>query len=425
MARPINRLSARTVQAIREPGRHADGAGLYLHVESPELKRWVFVYQWQGRRRELGLGKISLVTLAEARATANEASRMVYAGKDPMLERRTRKQAAAPKTFATVASSVLATLEIDLGNAKHLAQWRRSLEVHAAPLSALPINAITTEDVLAVLTPLWSATPETASRTRGRIERVLDAAKAKGLRAGENPARWRGHLSLLLAKRPRLAQAHHAAMPFDEVADFMEKLRSRPAVAARSLEFLILTAARTGEVVGATWDEFDLAAAVWTIPAARMKARAEHRVPLSKAALSVLTNLRGESAETPGANDYDGQNSSITGKLIVFPGSDLRRSLSNMAMEMLLRRMGYAKWTVHGFRSTFRDWAGEISDYPREIIEAALAHTIGNAVERAYRRGDALEKRRKLMIDWAKHCGYPESDSASLEATAYSAQLRG
>ena len=180
MARPINRLSARTVQSIKEPGRHADGAGLYLHVESPELKRWVFVYQWQGRRRELGLGKISLVTLAEARVAANEASRMVYAGKDPMLERRSRKQTAAPATFAAAASGVLATLESELGNAKHLAQWRRSLEVHAAPLSALPVNAITTEDVLAVLTPLWSATPETASRTRGRIERVLDAAKAKG-----------------------------------------------------------------------------------------------------------------------------------------------------------------------------------------------------------------------------------------------------
>ena len=202
-------------------------------------------------------------------------------------------------------------------------------------------------------------------------------------------------------------------MPFNDVAGFMAKLRSRPAVAARSLELLILTAARTGEIVGATWDEFDLAGAVWTIPAARMKARAEHRVPLSGAALAVLKDLRGESPETSGADDCDSRASPITRRLIVFPGSDLRRPLSNMAMEMLLRRMGYAKWTVHGFRSTFRDWAGEMTDYPREVIEAALAHTVGNAVERAYRRGDALEKRRKLMIDWARHCGYPEQESAT------------
>ncbi len=354
----------------------------------------------------MGLGKVSIVSLAEARDAALSARKLVYSGVNPMESRRATRMAPAPVTFGQVAKRVLRTLEGELTNDKHHGQWTRSLTVHAADLTNKPVDQITTADVLEVLQPLWTKTPESASRTRGRIERVLDAAKAEGSRTGENPARWRGHLSVLLPKRNKLARGHHPAMPFADITAFMAKLRARSAIAARALEFTILTAGRTGEIIGATWQEIDLNQRTWTIPGARMKARKEHRVPLSPAAMEVLRKVRPDASKS--ASDGSVEQNAVffkdAAQSFIFPGNDFSGPLSNMAMDMLLRRMGSGEWTVHGFRSTFRDWAGETTDHPREVIEAALAHTVGNAAEQAYRRGDALEKRRKLMSDWATYC---------------------
>ena len=394
MARAVNRLGARSVATLKAPGRHADGGGLYLQVDHSGAKRWVFVFQWQKKRKEMGLGGIRLVTLAEAREMAFAARKLVSRGINPIVERRTSGEEAT--TFGDVADSVMASLASGWRNEKHKDQWTTSLTTYAAPLRAKAVNSITTEDVLDVLKPLWTRIPETASRTRGRIERVLDAARAKGLRVGDNPARWKGHLSLLLPKRQKLTRGHHPAMPFNNLAAFMLDLRGRPATSARALEFAILTAARTGEVLGATWSEIDLNQKVWTIPAGRMKAGVEHRVVLSEPAASILADLKAQ-AVVLGLGSAD----------LVFLGGKEGKPLSNMAMDMLLRRMGSTDATVHGFRSSFRDWAGETTEFPREVVEAALAHTIGNEVERAYRRGDALERRRPLMEDWAKHCARP------------------
>jgi integrase len=273
-------------------------------------------------------------------------------------------------------------------NAKHAAQWEMTLRDYAAPLRRLPVDKITTDDVIAVLKPLWNEKPETASRLRGRIERVLDAAKAQGLRNGENPARWRGHLDQLLPKRQQLKRGHHAAMPYGALPAFLADLRERESVAARALEFAILTAARSGEVLGARWEEFgDLDRAVWTVPAARMKAGREHRVPLSKRAAKIVKGF------------YEVREGDF-----VFPGQKAGQPLSTMALEMVLRRMKVDGVTVHGFRSTFRDWAAECTNFPNEVCEAALAHVIENKAEAAYRRGDLFDKRRKLMEAWSIYC---------------------
>lgn len=388
MARSTNRLTARTVATLKVPGRHADGGGLYLHIDASLAKRWVFVFQWHGKRKEMGLGSVATVPLVEARDAALDARRAVAAGTNPIEARKIER---GGTTFGDIADGVLASLDPSFSNAKHRAQWATALKKAALPLRAKRVDEVTTDDVLKVLRPLWSRTPETASRLRGRIERVLDAAKAKGLRTGENPARWRGHLDVLLPKRRRLTRGHHAALPFEQLPDFIERLRARPAVAARALEFTILTAARTGETLGARWSEIDIAGAVWTVPAARMKARTEHRVPLTSAALAVLETVRPLLGK---ANDG-----------FVFPGQKKDRPLSQMSMTMLLRRMEVTDYTVHGFRSTFRDWAGDCTNFAREIIEAALAHAVGNAVERAYRRSDAFAKRQRLMEAWAGYCG--------------------
>jgi integrase len=300
------------------------------------------------------------------------------------------KTAACPvPTFGECADEFLAAKQSEWRNDKHRAQWTMTLSAYAAPLRNLPVDAIDTAAVLSVLKPIWQAKPETASRFRCRIEQVLDAAKAKGHRTGENPARWRGHLDKLLAKRQTLTRGHHAAMAYADVPAFLARLRERQAgsVSALALEFTILTAARSGEALGMRWDEVDETAKVWTVPPARMKAAREHRVPLSARALDLL----GE-AKRARTGDF------------VFPGSRAGRPLSVMAMEMVLRRMGLDNVTVHGFRSAFRDWAGNETHFPREVAEAALAHVIGDAAERAYRRGDALEKRRALMEAWTNYC---------------------
>ncbi len=387
MARSINRLTARTVTSLKAPGRHADGGGLYLQVDATLAKRWVFVFQWHGQRKEMGLGSAGTVSLADARDEALAARKLVQADTNPIEARKAERSG---KTFGDVADDVLAGLLPSMSNEKHRAQWTTALKTTAKPLRAKRVDEITTDDVLAVLRPIWTRIPETASRLRGRIERVLDTAKATGLRSGENPARWRGHLDVLLPKRSKLTRGHHAAVPYDALPPFMAALRAREAVAARMLEFAILTAARTGEVLGMQWSELDEKEGVWTVPASRMKARVEHRVPLTPAALSVLATVRPLRGKDENA--------------LVFPGPR-GGQFSQMAMMMVMRRMEQDDFTVHGFRSTFRDWAGDCTNFPRDLIEAALAHTIGNAVERAYRRSDAFAKRRRLMEAWAGYCG--------------------
>ncbi|ACA18348.1 integrase family protein [Methylobacterium sp. 4-46] len=391
MARPVKRLSARSVATITKPGRHADGDGLYLVVDPSGAKRWLFLFRWHGKLKEMGLGGLSTVSLAEAREAASEARRLVKSGRNPIEQRRAAKSdEAALVTFGAFADKVVTDLAPGFRNDKHKAQWAMTLTTYAAPLRPMPVEAIGTEDVLRVLEPIWQTKSETASRLRGRIERVLDAAKAKGLRTGENPARWRGHLDKLLPARRKLTRGHHAAMPFEDVPAFLAALREREAAAALALEFCILNASRSGEVLGSCWGEIDRKAKVWIVPAERMKAGREHRVPLTSRALEILDHV-----EAVRAGD------------LVFPGQKRNRPLSVMAMEMLLRRM-QVPYTVHGFRSSFRDWAGERTSYPREIAETALAHVVGDATERAYRRGDALEKRRKLMEEWAAYCAKGE-----------------
>jgi integrase len=372
-------LNSRKVETAK-PGKYADGKGLTLIVSPTGSRKWVLRFQWQGRAREMGLGAAEGNNLSLAREKAAAARLLIAKGIDPIAERKT----ATVPTFGTCADAFIAAKQSEWRNDKHKAQWAMTLAEYAGPLRSKPVDTIDTAAVLAVLNPIWQDKPETASRLRGRIEHVLDAARAAGHRTGENPARWRGHLDKLLPKRAKLTRGHHAAMPYQDVPAFMASLRGREAMAAKALEFAILTAARTGEVIGAKWSEIDLQAKVWTIPAERMKAGREHRVPLSGAAFDLLIGLA--AAKT---GDF------------VFPGTK-GKPLSNMAMDMVLRRMKLDV-TVHGFRSSFRDWAGNETSFPREIAEAALAHVVGDATERAYRRGDALEKRRALMEAWASY----------------------
>ena len=385
------RLTARTVETLTITGRHADGDGLYLTVRPGGSKQWIFLYRSGGRLREMGLGSpASGVTLAKARQLAADARGQMTNGRDPLAARQQAEQQAAQiPTFGDYALALVDRIEVGFSNAKHRQQWRNTLTTYCQPIWTLAIDQVDAKGVLDCLTPIWTSKPETASRLRGRIERVLNGAKAERLRAGENPAAWRGHLDATLPRRNNLSRGHHAALPCLELPAFMDELRKRDAVAARALEFVILTATRTSEALLATWDEFDLEAEVWTIPAVRMKARTEHRVPLSSRAMQILR----DSVRDRG----DGDN-------YVFLGQRKGRPLSNMALLMMLRRMKRGDLTAHGFRSTFSDWASEVSSFSGELRETALAHTISNKAERAYRRGDALAKRREMMDAWASWC---------------------
>jgi integrase len=388
MARTLNRLTVRGVQALNAPGRHSDGGGLYLVIDKTGSKRWAFIYRRKrdGKQSELGFGGLASVSLARARELAANARTVIASGKDPLEVRDASNDGGGVPAFGAFAQEVIASLESGWRNNKHRAQWHSTIATYCAPIAGKLVSEITTDDVLGVLGPIWTDKNETASRIRGRIEKILDAAKAKGLRPGENPARWRGHLDHLLPKRQKLQRGHHPALPWQELPNFVARLRERPAVAALALEFLILTAGRSGEVLGARWQEIDLEARVWTVPPERMKAGREHRVPLSGRACAILQELK-----------------QVQTSQFVFPAPREGNKLSDMAMEMLLRRMHVQNVTVHGFRSTFRDWCGEATNYPRELAESALAHNVGDAVERAYRRGDALEKRRALMEAWSVH----------------------
>jgi integrase len=384
MARGINKLSGRTIANAKQ-GRHGDGGGLYLIVSETGAKRWAFRFTFNGKVTELGLGPAGAVSLADARDRADAARRLVAAGRNPIeAKRETARVAAGRPTFGQCADEFIEAKSPEWRNAKHRAQWRTTLGTYAAPLRSLPVDKIDTEAVKAILKPLWARAPETASRLRGRIESILDAAKAQGHRSGENPAAWRGNLSHFLPKRNAFARDHHAALPFVEVPALVARLRKQKTISALALEFCILTAGRSGEVLGARWDEFDLAAKVWTIPPARMKAKREHRVPLPGRAMGVLGWMKGAQSSE-----------------FVFPGRTADKPLSTGAFAALLKRMQIDDVTVHGFRSTFRDWCGEATNFPRELAELALAHAVGSAVERAYRRADALEKRRELMQAWA------------------------
>ena len=387
-SRARNKLHVKQLASLTRVGVYSDGGGLYLRVR-PSGRSWVFIGTLNGKRQELGLGSDLDVSLAQAREKAAAARALVLAGKHP---KESRPQAAvpiaAPVTFGAFSKEWVASVEDGFRNPKHRQQWRNTLATYAGPIADVPISEVTTEQILGILQPIWLSKPETASRVRGRIERVLDAAKVKGLRHGENPARGRGNLDLLLPKRSKAGVKHHAALPFADIADFMIQLRTRPAVAARALEFTILTAARSGETRGATWAEIDLGVKLWTVPGSRMKARVTHEVPLSEPVMAVLSALRPE-----GAKPAD----------LVFR-APRGGTLSDMAMAQLLKRMNRPDITVHGFRSTFRDWAGETTQFGREEVEMALAHTIASATERAYRRGRALDKRRGLMAAWAHYC---------------------
>ena len=418
------KLTATAVKALVAKGKaggHGDGGNLYLRVVSPGSAKWTLRYMLAGKAREMGLGACDPegrdgVTLAQARVKAEEVRAILRQGLDPLEERKVAAEAArqakaaaeaATRTFQDVAEMHVSAHEAGWRNVKHRAQWRSTLSAYAYPvMGKLPVGAIETDHVLRALQPIWTEKPETASRVRGRIEAVLSYATARGWRRGENPARWRGHLDRLLPRRSKVARVeHHAALPWQQMAGFMSSLRKTGGTAARALEFKILTACRRGEVFGARWSEIDLEAAVWVVPANRMKAGREHRVPLSSAALAVLAQM------APLRPD--------NGDGYVFPGQAKGQQLSHTAIMMLLRRMNSAKgeqphWrdgrtgvavTGHGFRSSFRDWCEEATSTPHAVSEAALAHTIGDRVEAAYRRGDLFQKRAALMQEWADFCG--------------------
>jgi integrase len=401
MPRKAKELSARAVAALKQPGTYAVGGvdGLYLSVVTSGSRSWLFRYSSKSdgkvKRREMGLGGFPKLSLAEARDKARAAQTDLNAGRDPIDVRKSEKRA---PTFWEVAEDVLATVEASGKNPKHRQQWRNTLKDYAAPLHAKPVDTVTTEDVAAVLAPIWQSKPETASRLRGRIERVLSVAKAKGLRSGENPAAWRENLEPILGRRRKLSRGHHQAIAHDQVPSFVAALRRSGGVAAQALEFTILTAARTGEVIGAQWSEFDLRGGIWTVPAGRMKAGREHRVPLSARAIAIL-----EAASKLKRDDSN----------VVFPGQSAGGFLSNMAMAAVLKRMQRDDITVHGFRSSFRDWAGEISSFANEVCEMALAHAIRDKAEAAYRRGDLFEKRRTMMEAWAAYCEPAASEAGA------------
>lgn len=412
MARTINKLSAAFVAKVTKPGMYGDGGGLWLQVAKSTsrdavgtdvTKSWIFRFMLAGKSRYMGLGDLNTFSLAEARERARLARQKVADGIDPIEERRAqlaarRAEDARRVTFKQAAGRYIDAHRVGWKNAKHAEQWTNTLETYAYPvIGDLDVAQVDISHVMKVLEPIWEKKTETASRVRGRIERVLDWAKARHYRDGENPARWKGHLDKLLPARSKVAKVkHQPAMAYAELPGFMATLRGLDSVSARALEFTILTAKRTGEVIGAKWHEFDLDAKLWTIPGERMKAGKEHRVPLSDRCVEILEGLAREAG-----NDF------------VFIGARKGAGLSSMAMLELLRGH-HAGLTVHGFRSTFSDWHADTTNYQTEVKEAALAHVISEGQRAAYERGDKLEKRRRLMRDWAAYCAKPAADGGTV-----------
>jgi integrase len=430
MARRIKRLSVKEIESNDKPGLYCDGNGLYLQVSQQKTKSWVFRFQIAGRPRKMGLGEVRIgevgrITLADARKKAYAAHLLVADGIDPIEERNARKAKAAVEsakalTFRQCAKGYIDANKHAWKNAKHGAQWEATLETYAYPvIGKLPVGAVDEGHIMKILQPIWTTKTETASRVRARIEKVLDRARVLKLRTGDNPARWIGHLDQLLPARSQVAPGENQpALPYKQIPEFMPALRQREGIGARALEFTILTIARTGDTIGAKWHEIDLKEKLWTVPAARLKSKRgtrkrDHVVPLSDRALAILKDL-------PREGDY------------VFPGPKAGGPLSNAAMAAVIDRMnedrvkaGLPKWVdpqqdgreivPHGFRSTFRDWASEQTDYPSELCEMAMAHTVSDKVEAAYRRGDMREKRVRLMRDWAEFCtSSPRGESAKV-----------
>lgn len=410
VAREINRLSALAVSKMSKKGLYADGGGLYLQIGQGGTKSWIFRYRYgltatgKPRIREMGLGSCNTFTLAEARQKALDCRKLLHDRIDPIEHRKAERaarqvEARKSKTFRECAEAYLSAHGAKWKNLKHAQQWANTLETYAYPeIGNLPVQSVDVEKVLNVLRPIWTEKPETASRVRGRIEAIVDFAKVEKNFYGDNPARWRGHLDKTLPPRAKVQKVkHHAALPFAEIGEFMEELGKQDGVAAKGLAFMILTAARTGETIGATWDEIDTDNRVWTVPADRMKADREHRVPLSTAAIEIIKELKACSKSS-----------------FIFPGGRQNRPLSNMAFLQLLKRLERGDLTGHGFRSTFRDWAAECTSFPGEVVEMALAHTVSNKVEAAYRRGDLFEKRRKLMEAWADYCSKSDAGAGTV-----------
>ncbi|MES2295353.1 MAG: integrase arm-type DNA-binding domain-containing protein [Pseudomonadota bacterium] len=394
-SRAIFRLSTLQITKLRAPGRYCDGGGLYLQIGREDSRSWIFRYALKGRVRDMGLGSASVIGLADARDFAAQCRKLAIRGIDPIQERLRRRQEDAEEeasalTFKECATSLIEARKASWRSEKLGKQWLSTLQTYVFPhFGHLPIANINTQLVMKALEPIWNAKPSTAGRVRQRVEAILDAGKARGLRSGDNPARWRGHLQVLLSDPSKLRKtSHHPALPYSEIGTFMPQVRQQQSTAARALELLILTATRTSETICAKWTEVNLGAAVWTIPGERIKTGREHRIPLSAPAVALLHEM----------NKFN------NGEFI-FPGLKRGKPLSNMAILKLLQRMGFDHITTHGFRSTFRDWAAEQTNFPRDVAEMALAHAVENKVEAAYRRGDLFLKRAKLMEAWASYCG--------------------
>jgi integrase len=397
MARTIGKLTPAKVKHANKHGLYGDGGGLWLHVGPTGGKSWLYRYMLRGKAREMGLGPLHTIGLADARERATAARKMCLDGVDPLELRNADKaqhaaKAAAAVTFRRAAEAYIEAHRAGWRNAEHSRQWPATLQAHVYPVVGnLSVAAISTAHVTNILTPIWNGKTETAARVRGRIEAVLDYAKVHGWRTGENPARWKGHLENVLPARGKVQAVRHLpALPWREIGAFMAELAQQRGIVALALQFAILTAARTGEVIDAQWSEVDVHAAVWTVPPARMKGGKEHRAPLSDAALAVL-------------HEAAMLRQGTAGEAAVFPGSRPGKGVGDAAMRKLLGGMGRGDLTVHGFRSTFRDWAAETGQ-PNDIAEAALAHALGSKVQAAYQRGDLLERRRKLMASWAAFC---------------------
>lgn len=405
MAKQLGKLTALKVNKETKRGFHADGGNLYLQITEAGVKSWVLRYMLKGKAKTMGLGAVHAVTLAEAREKAADCRKLISAGIDPLTARKSEQtkaevEAAKTQTFRQCAEAFIASHKDAWRNAKHVWQWENTMERFAYPvIGDLPVREVDVALVLKILEPIWKTKTETATRVRGRIELILDYAKSKELFKGENPARWRGHLQNLLAKPSKIRKVkHQPALPYAEINDFLTKLRAEEGTASPALAFAILTATRTSETLKATWDEFDLKGKVWTLPDDRMKAGREHRVPLSDAAIAILKDMQKQQKAL-----------GLVKCPYVFTTHKAGKPMSNMAMLMLLRRMNRKDITVHGFRSSFRDWGAEQTHYPREVAETALAHISGDKVELAYRRSDLFDKRRQMMDAWARYCATPQA----------------
>jgi integrase len=395
--RQRDRLTDRKIQTLKTPGFYSDGGNLYLDAWNLPLRNWVLRYTRNGRAHDYGIGAYPAVSLAKARLARDAALAKLCAGIDPVEERRAERLApklerARTMTFKQCAEAYIAAHEAGWKNAKHVRQWAQTLEAYVYPVfGALPVQEIDTALVMKVVEPIWNKKTETAARVRGRIEAVLDWAAARGYRQGENPARWRGHLENLLPRKSKLRRVeHHAALPYAELPFFIAELAAHTGIGALALRFLILTATRTGETLGARWSEIDEGAKLWTIPAARMKGGREHRVPLSEPALAIVATLK-----------------RLPPSPFVFAGAKPRRPVGPMAMAQALHRIGRDDLTVHGFRSCFSSWTAAKTGFAFEVREASLAHQIPEAVVRSYQRDDLFEKRRELMRMWAVYCTGP------------------